>query len=71
MTEQRRIVVSIDPMGVPTIEAQNFHGMGCTDATKGIESALAPGQGGATRVLKPEWYEANDATNQQQEQQRW
>lgn len=38
------IRITIDKTGKPTIEADGFHGVGCTAATKPIEDALsAPG----------------------------
>lgn len=51
----RKIKVTIDPMGNPTVEAIGFNGVGCTDATKAIEQALS-GTGSNTRVLKPEFH---------------
>jgi hypothetical protein len=67
--EQKRVKVVISPLGVPTIEAIGFNGVGCTDATAPIERALAGGNGSVDRVLKPEWYSTETA--QEQEQVRW
>jgi hypothetical protein len=68
---ERKIKISISPLGAPTIEAQGFNGQGCTDATKAIETALAGGQGGITREMKPEWFNSNDASQDEQEHVRW
>lgn len=65
MNTQQKITVSISPLGVPTIEAHNFHGAGCDAATKPIEDALSNG-GGMTRVLKPEWQETSPEEHQEQ-----
>lgn len=67
MTEQRKIQITIDPLGNPKVEAQNFNGVGCEAATAGIEAALAGGGGGVTRELKPEWHN----TETEQEQMHW
>lgn len=58
----KRIKITIDPLGNPTVEAEGFNGMGCEAATKGIEDALA-GKSGFDRVMKPE------AFNEEHEQQ--
>ncbi len=67
---ERKITVSISPLGASKIEAHNFSGGACTDATKAIETALA-GSGGVDRVIKPEWYEAEDTSQREQEFQQW
>jgi hypothetical protein len=43
---ERKIVIKIDPMGNPTIEAVGFSGGDCTAATDGIERALGGGPTG-------------------------
>lgn len=59
----KRIKITVDPLGNPTVEAEGFNGMGCEAATKAIEDALAGKGGGFERVMKPE------AFNEEQEQQ--
>lgn len=67
---ERKITVTIDPMGNPKIEAHNFHGVGCEAATANIEKAISGSQGGVERVMKPEWYESEGQT-QQEQQYNW
>jgi len=71
MDEQKRVKITIDAMGVPTVEAIGFNGMGCTDATSPIERALSGGNGNVDRVLKPEWNNMGNTDAQEQEHQRW
>lgn len=66
ITENKKIMVTISPLGIPKIEAQNFHGVGCEAATKPLEQGLAGGSG-VDRVMKPEWYE----TEGQEEKLHW
>jgi hypothetical protein len=58
----KKIKVTIDPLGNPTVEAIGFAGMGCQEATAGIEAAL----GGAmdARTIKPEAYSDSGESNQ-------
>ena len=74
----RRIIVTIDGMGNPKIEADGFAGMGCVqlnarinciNATAPIEKALPGGAGGVEREMKPEWHQSEE-TNQS-EQVTW
>jgi hypothetical protein len=62
---QKTIKISISPIGKPTVEAVGFNGVGCQDATKAIETALAGSDAPVTRVLKTEWYEQEAETNHQ------
>lgn len=62
---ERKIKITISPMGDPKIEAIGFNGEGCEQATSGIERALSGGKG-VERVLKPEWFE--QGTNEEGEQ---
>lgn len=59
----KSIQVTIDPLGNPTVEAVGFNGIGCEAATKPIEDALA-GRAGVDRVLKPEWVNTEEVTEQ-------
>lgn len=56
MNDQKRIKVTISPIGKPVIEAIGFAGVGCMEATKGIEQALG-GNAPVTRDLKGEYHE--------------
>lgn len=60
---RKTIRVSIDPLGNTKVEADGFQGVGCAEATKPIEDALA-GAGGAERVYKPEWNEHEEQGEQ-------
>jgi hypothetical protein len=71
MSEGKRIKVTIDPLGKPTVEAIGFNGIGCAAATKGIEEALAANGGGITKEFKPEWNLDATEGEQAQEQQSW
>lgn len=62
--DRKRIIVSIDRVGNPTIEALNFSGCGCAEATKGIENALAGTGDGRNVTLKPEYYEVEQASQE-------
>jgi len=55
---QKQIAVEIDTTGKVKIEAQNFKGKGCADATAQLELVLG---GGATKKTdkKPEFYMAS------------
>jgi hypothetical protein len=64
---ERKIKVIIDPLGNPKVEAIGFQGMGCQEATRGIEQAL--GGDLDNRVLKPEAY--NEGDENQQVHQSW
>lgn len=59
---ERKIKITIDPLGNPKIEAVGFAGMDCTAATKGLENALG---GAADTSLKPEYYQENSEGEQQ------
>lgn len=63
--DQKKIRVTIDPLGKPKVEAIGFNGMGCAEATKGIEDALAGSSEATTRVMKPEWHATETEENHQ------
>ena len=66
----RKIHVRIDQLGVPTIEAEGFAGVGCEAATRPIESALTNGE--ISREVKGEYYATEDnQQHEQHEQQSW
>ncbi len=60
---EKRVVVKIDAYGNPTIDAQNFAGVGCEQATRYLEAQLA-GNVSVDRSFKPEYY----GEDQKQEQ---
>jgi hypothetical protein len=65
---QPKILVTVDPLGKVTIEAQGFSGSSCEAATAGLEAALAGGSG-MERTFKPEWVESGETT--EEEHVRW
>lgn len=67
---QKTVTVTIDEMGNPKVEAHNFQGQGCADATAALEQALAGGSGGVSREYKPEWT-AQGGSNQTRIKQSW
>lgn len=71
LTEDRKVVVSIDPIGMVKVEAMGFNGEGCADATKPLEDALASGAGGMTKEMKPEWYASDEAGVEQDQGVEW
>lgn len=66
----KQIKVIIDKAGNPVIEALNFDGCGCTEATKSIEEALA-GNGEVSVDYKPEWANMETNENEQEVEQSW
>lgn len=61
---QKRIVVTIEPDGTTSIDAQHFKGKGCADATEAIALSL----GGSSRDKsddrkKPEFFAQNPGMN--------
>ena len=70
LTEERVIEVIISPLGKCKVEAKGFDGVGCEDATKPIEDALA-GKGGVSRVLKPEWNNQAEEETEDHENVEW
>lgn len=61
----RKIKITIDPMGNPKVEAEGFVGTSCEAATAAIESALAGKATGADRTYKPEYSQSADVEVQQ------
>lgn len=56
--QPKRIEITITADGSTKIEAFNFHGVGCKDATKQLEMVLA-GPGGHTDTKpKPDFYQS-------------
>jgi len=64
---QKQIKITIDPMGNPKVEAENFVGAGCETATAGIERMLSGGKSElADKTLKPEYSQSAEAHQEQQ-----
>ncbi len=57
MTTERRIKITISPLGEATVDAIGFAGQGCKEATKVLEDALASGTEDMEVFHKPEWLE--------------
>lgn len=57
MSEHRRVVVAVSPLGTVKIDAQGFVGNSCENATKAFEEVFA---GNTSRDYKPEYYEADE-----------
>ena len=57
----KKIKITISPLGLPTVEAIGFNGVGCAAATAGIEKVLSGG-GENTREYKPEWVSGAEET---------
>jgi Protein of unknown function (DUF2997). len=63
---QKTITVTIQPDGHSVVEANNFKGVGCAQATQAIELALA-GSDSSNRDdrKKPDFYATNPQSNTQ------
>lgn len=61
---QKRVEITIDTDGTTKVEAFEFKGVGCKDATKQIEMALA-GPGGSDTKPKPDYYQSLTGGNTQ------
>lgn len=62
----KSITVVIKPDGHSVIEAHNFKGQGCAQATEAIELALAGSDpGNRDDKKKPDFYATNPQSNQQ------
>ena len=61
MSEAPTVSVKIDPLGRATVEANNFTGASCEQATDGIEKALAGSKGNVTKTYKDSWHEQEQA----------
>lgn len=70
LSNERSIEVTISPLGKCKVEAKGFDGVGCEDATKPIEDALA-GKGGVSRELKPEWSNETEETQEEHSTVEW
>ena len=68
---ERKIKITIDPLGNASFDAIGFQGQGCKDATKVMEQALANGDGDMTMETKPSWHETEDQTHVNEVGQGW
>ena len=60
------VTIDVSPAGNVKVEAHNFAGVGCADATQQIEIAIGGmGADKKNKSPKPDYYEANsvDSTN--------
>lgn len=56
----KKVSVKIDVLGNPTIEAIGFNGVGCKEATRGLEDVF---KGGNLKVEeKPEMHNVEEST---------
>lgn len=69
MSAEKRVRVSIDPMGNATVDAEGFQGEGCADVTEQIEKALQGAGSDVVKVKKPSWHETEDVHHVQEIQQ--
>lgn len=53
---EQTINITIDPLGVPVIEAKGFANGACALATSSIEQALSSGGQNIVKEFKPEYY---------------
>lgn len=61
----KQVIIEIKPDGVVRIDAQNFAGVGCAAATKGLELALAGDGGTVEDRKKDDFFATNDGATQQ------
>ena len=59
----KNITVEITPAGNVKVEAHNFQGCGCTDATQQIEVAIG-GTAPKKKDMKPEFYQQASGTTE-------
>lgn len=53
---EQTLHITIDPVGLPTIEAKGFANGACSLATSSIEQALSGGGQNVVKEFKPEYY---------------
>lgn len=58
-TMQRSITVEVRADGTTKVEAHNFKGVGCADATKEIEVVLAGNASNVDKRKKPDYFATN------------
>ena len=63
MQANKEIVVTIKRDGEVVIEANNFKGVGCKDATKELVAVLAGGGSAVDSKPKDDFYQSNPGTN--------
>lgn len=60
---QKQVVITIERDGTVAIDAQNFQGQGCKQATEAIEIALSGKGGERDDRKKPEYYAHNTGSS--------
>lgn len=61
--QAKNVTVTIKPDGSTVVEANNFQGIGCKDATKQIELALAGNASNTDTKPKPDFFAQNTGHN--------
>lgn len=57
--QSKEVVITINTDGSTVVEANNFNGVGCKDATKALELVLAGNEGNTDTKPKPDFYAQN------------
>ncbi len=65
----QEIDIFIEKDGQVKLEVRGAKGLNCRDLTKALEEAL--GGDVTSREMKPEAYEANEQSTQEQQRQTW
>ncbi len=63
---QKNVTVVFRTDGTSVIEANNFKGVGCKDATKQLQAVLTGPGGSADTKPKPDFYQSNTGMQTQQ-----
>jgi hypothetical protein len=64
MNSPKNVTINFNTDGSTVIEANNFQGVGCKDATKAVEMLLAGGDSGnIDSKPKPDFYATNPGMN--------
>lgn len=62
MSMQKSVEITIETDGTTKVEAMNFKGVGCREATKQIELALAGPGGSSDTKPKPDFFQTHSNT---------
>ena len=57
----KKVTITVDALGRPKVEAHNYTGDSCVEATRKIEEGLASGEG-FRREFKEEWHNSEEET---------
>lgn len=55
--QERRVLISVSPLGAVSIDAQGFTGNSCETATRAFEEVFV---GNSSKSHKPEYYESSE-----------